>query len=662
MFYEVIPVGKVAGLTYESSDSLLVGQVVMVPVGRRVVPGVVMRKVARPEFRCKAVTKILYAKPLPKHLVATIKFIHEYYLAPSGMVVSMILPKGVEKKRRGSDGQARCFSDPLPVGRAESEKHLPDRPETERLFEPAEIPLNEAQKKALEGLSQAPGATRLLFGVTGSGKTNVYLTEAARAVSGGKSVVLLVPEIALTGQLVRVFERVFSGMVTVIHSGLTEAERHLVFEGLLLGEEARVVIGARSALFAPLDNLGLIIVDEEHENTYYQENSPKYSAVRVASFMAGTLSIPCLLGSATPTVEDFYLASRKGGLVRLTEKAKVEAVKPEISIIDFKKREEFSRNRYFCDKLLGAMARNLEQGRQTLIFHNRRGSAPLTICESCGEEMVCPECFLPLTLHADGYVLRCHTCGHETPVPSCCPKCGAVGLLHKGFGTKLLEGEVSRLFPGARVRRFDADTRREESMAAVYTEVREGGVDILVGTQTLAKGLDLPRLATVGVVQADAGLALPDFAAEERVFQLLTQVIGRVGRGHLSTAEVVVQTFRPEHPVLSFAVREDYEGFSRYLLQRRREGGFPPFMYVARADVTYKTEAVALRKVREARAVLREVEGVVVSPPCPAFHERTARGFTWQIVVRAKSRKVLVAALARLDKAFVVSMDIPSLL
>ena len=643
MFYEVIPEGKVEGLTYESSVSLLVGQIVMVPVGRRVVPGVVMRKVEKPEFVCKKISKILYTKPLPRHLVQTIKFVHEYYLAPSGSVVGLILPKGVEKKRRVASNQMGCS-------------------ETEHFVSQAEIQLNQAQKNAVKGLQEARSATRLLFGVTGSGKTNIYLKMAARAVSEGKSVVLLVPEIALTGQLVRVFEEVFSGLVTVIHSGLTEAERQRVFEELLMGEGARVVVGARSALFAPLSNLGLIIIDEEHESTYYQENSPKYSAVRVASFIAGRLSIPCLLGSATPTVEDFYLAERCGGLVRLTEKAKTTAVKPTMTIVDFKKREEFSKNRYFCNQLLAAIKRNLEQGWQTLIFHNRRGSAPMTICESCGEEVMCPECFLPLTLHADGYVLRCHTCGFEMPVPPGCPKCGAPGLLHKGFGTKLLEEELKRLFPKARVARFDADNKRGERMAVRYTEVREGGVDILVGTQAIAKGLDLPKLATVGVVQADAGLSLPDFAAEERVFQLLMQVVGRVGRGHLTTAEVFVQTYRPEHPVLKLALAEDYEGFSQYLLARRREGGFPPFMYVARAEVTYKTEAVVVRHVREAIRVLSGVEGVVVSPPAPAFHERTSRGYTWQIVMRARSRKMLIEALGRLGSEFRVSVDIPSLL
>ena len=490
----------------------------------------------------------------------------------------------------------------------------------------------------------------------------MYLQEAANALKQQKSVILLVPEIALTGQLVRVFAEVFGDRIVLIHSGQTEVERHLIFERLLAADAPQIVVGPRSALFAPLRDLGLIIIDEEHESTYYQENTPKYSAVRVASYMATRAGARCLLGSATPAIEDYYMAQKLGSLVKMTKKAKTTAVKPTISIIDFKKRENFRKNRYFADKLLAAIGANLEQGRQTLIFHNRRGSAPLTVCENCGEEMMCPNCFLPLTLHADTYELKCHTCGMTERVPAGCPKCGHPDLIHKGFGTKLLETELGRLFPRARVKRFDADNKKGDGMDALYAEVRAGEVDILVGTQAIAKGLDLPKLATVGVVQADAGLSLPDFAAEERVFQLLTQVIGRVGRGHLAEAEVYIQTYQPEHPVLGFAVREDYEGFSKYLLGRRRKSGFPPYKYVMRLDITLKTEAIVLRKVREAARQLMRDGRLVVSPPMPAFHERTARGYTWEIVVRSSSREALVTAAAGLDKNFRVALDIPSLL
>ena len=692
MYVEVIlgrSVGKGASiLTYFSSLAVEPGIIVEVPLMRGKAPAVVLKKVAQPDFKCKEITRILYSKPLPEHLLRIAEWMADYYLAPLSGVMGMILPTGVLKKRRSSGsgkntehGEAKTEQTeqpkrngisslgPRPAG--PSPRAAGACPRTAALRIPSRghsiplahaVPLNPAQKNALKGLSEPAGGTKLLLGVTGSGKTNIYLKMASKALREQKSVVLLVPEIALTSQLVKVFKETFGEVVTVIHSKQTEVERQKIFDFLLLDDSPRIVIGPRSALFAPLSNLGLIIIDEEHESTYYQENTPKYSAIRVASKMAEICKCPCVLGSATPAIEDFYLAKKRGSLVVLSEKAKKTALKPKVSIIDFKNRDEFSKNRYFSNSLLRSISNNLENGRQSLIFHNRRGSSPLTICDNCGEELLCPNCYLPLTLHVDAYEMRCHTCGYQAKVPSNCPHCGGASLIHKGFGTKLLENELSRLFPKARVRRFDADNKKGEGLEAVYSSVRDGDVDILVGTQTLAKGLDLPLLATVGVVQADAGLSLPDFSAEERVFQLITQVMGRVGRGHLSEAEVIIQTFRPEHPVLSYAVSEDYMGFSEYLLKQRAKSGFPPFSFVAKLSATAKTEATVLKKVRGAYKLLLTNPKLLVSPPMPAFHERNSRGFIWEITIRCKSRKVLSEALSWLDGDFKVSLDPPSLL
>ena len=650
MYYEVL-IGKGVGkgmnvLTYTSSLPLSAGVMVEVPLMRGKAPGVVVKKVARPNFKCREINRILYSNPLPKHLVKIATWMSEYYATPVSGVMGMILPNGVLKKRRSPGVNTKT----------EQNRTLPNFSGT------LPIPLNPAQKNALQALQEAPGGTKLLLGVTGSGKTNIYLTEAFKALSGQKSVVLLVPEIALTGQLVKVFHEVFPGIITVIHSKQTEVERQKIFDSLLLSDTPQIVIGPRSALFAPLSNLGLIIIDEEHEPTYYQENTPKYSAVRVASKMAEICKCPCILGSATPTIEDFYIAKKRGSLVVLSEKAKKTAIKPKTQIIDFKDRGSFSKNRYFSNALIQAIQKNLESGKQSLIFHNRRGSSPLTICENCGEELMCPNCFLPLTLHVDTYEMRCHTCGYHARVPSNCPHCGGAGLIHKGFGTKLLESELVKLFPNAVVKRFDADNRKGETLEAMYADVLKGRVNILVGTQILAKGLDLPLLSTVGIVQADAGLTLPDFASEERVFQLLTQVMGRVGRGHSSTAEVIIQTFQPEHPVLSFAIDENYLGFAEYLLKQRARSGFPPFKFVAKLAVTMKTEVSALKKARTAYSLLAKDTRFLVSPPCPAFHERNSRGFTWEITVRCSSRNLMIAAFHELDKNFHVSLDPPSLL
>lgn len=652
MYYEVMPArryGREGVLTYESSDSLLPGQIVEIPLGRGKCVGIISKKVAQPDFACKKILKVFYSKPLPMHLVKAAFFIADYYKAPLSSTVGLVLPNGVEKQRRKRKTE-------------QTEQTNAKTEHTEHDCGKHEILLNPAQKKALQGLQKASGATKLLCGVTGSGKTNIYLHEASGALSAQKSVILLVPEIALTGQLVRVFREFFGKKVVLLHSKQTEAERHLIFEDVLNSDEPMVVVGPRSALFAPVSELGLIIIDEEHESSYYQENAPKYSAVRVASYMARELGIELILGSATPSIDDFYLAKKSDSLVVLSEKAKAEAVKPEIKVVDFKNRDNFSKNKYFSNELLASIKENLDKGWQTLIFHNRRGSSLLTICEECGEEIVCPNCYLPLTLHADSYQLVCHTCDYHIRVPTACPKCGHPGLVHKGFGTKLLESELKRLFPKARIKRFDADNKKGEGLDDLYDEVKNGEVDILVGTQTVAKGLDLPRLATVGVVQADAGLALPDYMTEERVFQLITQVIGRVGRGHCSKAEVFIQSFRPEHPVISYATAEDYLGFSEYLLGARRRAKFPPFTFVMKCEIAMKTEAVVLKKVRETVSALKRDNRLMVSPPMPAFHERTARGYTWQIIVRSRSRKALLEACEGLDSNFHVSLDPPGLL
>ncbi len=701
-------VGRVSGK--HQACSLAAGTVVEVPLGRTRVAGIVVRKVSRPPFATKPITRVIYPQPLPRHLLLAIKFIAEYYAAPIGSAAAMVLPTGILTRAKAKT-KAKIGAKTVKTTKTGKNGVFDKRLTGVELAQKMAIPLNSAQQNALQALQQASGATKLLFGDTGSGKTNVYLSEAARALSRGKSVIVLVPEIALTSQLVAVFREKFGDLVTLLHSQQKTTERRQIFEETLACGSPRVVIGPRSALFAPVADLGLIVVDEEHEETYYQENAPRYSAVRVASFLASALSIPCILGSATPNVVDFYIAKQRGTVVRLQGKAKELATEshadtsesvhetasgtvpkstktvaaasgittettsgaasgaasgatfePMIRLVDFKNRAEFAKNRYFSNALLQALKNNLAAGRQTLIFHNRRGSAPLTICDVCGEEIVCPTCFLPLTLHADSYELVCHTCGFRRPVPATCPKCGAPGLVHKGFGTKLLETELRSLFPKARIRRFDADNKKGESLAAAYDAVRDGEVDILVGTQTLAKGLDLPRLATVGVVQADAGLSLPCFSAEERTFQLLTQVIGRVGRGHLDTAEVIIQTFRPEHPMLTFAIRGDYEGFYEYLMRQRRAGGWPPFRFVAQVSITLKTERLVVAKVRRLAAKLAALHDFAVSPPMPAFHERTSRGYTWQVVVRSRSRAKLVKALTGLDKSFKVVFDPPTLL
>ncbi len=648
MYFEVLP-AKIFRkspkledgiLTYSCAENLKIGTIVEIPLGKKTTVGIIYRKVEKPDFDVKDIIRIVYDRPLPSHLLKSILWLSEYYLVPLPQVVSLFLPNTIEKRHK--------------VASALDEKPI----------KTTIIPLNTPQKQALEALRSAKSPTKLLHGVTGSGKTNLYLTLSHEAFLAKKSTILLVPEIALTSQLVQIFKESFGENVVLIHSKQTDKVRRDTFESLLNSDSPKIVIGPRSALFAPLKNLGLIIVDEAHESTYFQDQTPKYSAIRLASFITKTRDISCILGTATPKVEDYYLAKTHNSLITLKEKAKETAIAPKISIIDLKNRENFLKNRYFSDELINNIEENLKNGHQTLIYHNRRGSAPLTICENCGFEALCPNCFLPLTLHADSYQLICHTCGHKEKVPVSCPECKHPDIIHKGFGTKLLESELKKIFKTAKIARFDGDTEKTKTLDELYDDVKSGKIDIIIGTQTITKGLDLPKLATVGIVQADSGLSLPDYSSEERTFDLINQVLGRIGRGHINSANAFIQTYHPESPVIINAINSDYESFYNYLIKKRQKAHFPPFYYLAKISVVYKTERIAYNKIKEIYKSLKEKENVYLTAPTPSFHEHTSSGFSWQIVIKSTNRKSLLDAIKTLDSFpdIRLSIDPPSLL
>ena len=650
MYFEVLP-AKVFKksplledgiLTYTFDRNLPVGTIVEIPLGKTTTVGVIYRKINHftADFKVKSIIRPLYDTPLPSHLLKSIIWLSEYYLTPLPQVVNLFLPGTL------------------------SNRHKLAQPAVTAITPHTSITLNSAQKKAVASLIEAKPNTKLLHGITGSGKTNIYLSFALEAFKNGRSTILLVPEIALTSQLVTVFQQTFSKDIILIHSKQTAKTRRDNFEQLLLSTTPKIIIGPRSALFAPVKNLGLIIIDEAHEPTYFQDQAPKYSALRLASFIAKTLDIFCIQGTATPKIEDYYLAKSHQSLVTLTEKAKSTAIQPEVKIIDFKDRSLFTENRYFSSPLLDQIRTNLNHQYQTLIYHNRRGSAPLTICENCGWQALCKNCFLPLTLHSDSYQLICHTCGYQTKIPTSCPECHHPEVIHKGFGTKLLESELRRLFKTAKIARFDGDNDKKNSLDALYEQVKSGDIDIIIGTQTIAKGLDLPKLATIGIVQADSGLSLPDFSTEERTFSLINQVLGRIGRGHLSIANAYIQTFHPDDPVINYAIQSNYATFYDYLIQRRKTGHFPPFTYLAKLSVVYKTERAALAKIKSIHQALRSKPNIYLSAPTPAFHEHTSSGFCWQIVVKSGNRQSLLAAIRSLDNFpdLRISIDPPSLL
>ena len=629
-YYEVAPTVIVrAGsdtFTYASEETLGIGRIVRVSVGRKLLNGIVMKKVPKPAYEVKPIEAVLETRALPSAHIALAIWLSTYYVTPLAVVLQTLLPAGLHKNRR-------VVARSLAVTTRERTNYV----------------LNSQQADAVEKIDNASPGTALLHGITGSGKTAVYIELARRMLVRGRSVVILVPEIALTSQVVAEFSQHFADIL-LTHSRQTEAERHAVWRDALGSDTPRVVIGPRSALFLPVPAIGLIVIDEAHEPTYKQEQSPRYHALRAANFLAGQSEAKLILGSATPSAVDYYLAQASGRpIVRLDRLAVPSAHKPTIQLIDMTKRTHFKRHRFLSDAVLSRIEQDTASGKQVLLFHNRRGSAPTTLCENCGWQAGCPRCFVPLTLHGDAHELRCHICNFNTKVPTSCPECGHAAIIHKGIGTKLIETELQRLFPKLNVVRFDGDSGSEDTVEKRYKELYDGSIDVIIGTQVIAKGLDLPRLHTVAVVQADAGLSLPDYASAERTFQLLAQVVGRVGRSSHDT-NVIVQSYQPAHPVITLGLAQDYARFYELVLEQRRRGHFPPFTYLMKLQCSYKTEAAAIRTAKSLAESLRSrlPADVQILGPTPAFYERAGGNYRWQLVLKSPKRSLLTDALSLL--------------
>lgn len=478
---------------------------------------------------------------------------------------------------------------------------------------PARTPpvLNPDQARAVEAISQAVvrGEPKgfLLYGVTGSGKTEVYLRTAAETLKQGRQALYLVPEIALTAQVIAQLRERFGRSVAILHSSLSPRERLDNWKKIQTGQ-APVILGARSALFAPLTRLGLIVMDEEHEGSYKQENSPRYHGRRVVEELATLHSCPYVLGSATPSIESFHDALEgRLELLRLPNRA-AQAVLPEVTILDLTTGYKSGQPSAFAPPLAAAIDETLKEGRQVILFLNRRAYAKFLVCRECGHRWGCPHCAVTLSYHLKDAKLRCHQCDHHEPIPATCTQCGGPRVRPLGVGSEKVEEEVRRLFPLARVGRLDRDVvRRKGALEEILTKFRGGELNVLVGTQMVAKGLDFPNVTLVGVIAADISLNVPDFRASERTFQLLSQVAGRAGRGE-HKGQTYIQTFKADHPSLLAARNHDYEAIFEEILDERREVGYPPFRRLVNILIIGTSlEAVngigALAKDRLARAL-----------------------------------------------------------
>ncbi len=491
-----------------------------------------------------------------------------------------------------------------------------------------------------------PAPAFLLFGVTGSGKTEVYMHAIAEARARGLGALVLVPEIALTPQLVGRFRERLGDSVAVLHSGLADGDRHAMWKRLRNGELS-VAVGARSALFAPVVNLGLVVVDEEHDGSYKQEEGVRYHARDMALLRAHRAGAVCLLGSATPSLETLQLC-RRGKLKQLTLRERATAaVMPTVEVVDIKRIGPGpSKNRYLSLPLHRALERTLANREQAIIFLNRRGFAPAIVCEACGVVQQCVRCSVALTYHRRrGGRMRCHYCDFTAPLAGQCRTCHRGPLVLDGLGTEKLEGDIAASFPEARIARLDRDVAAGAKSAKIIARVRAGEVDVLVGTQMVTKGHDLPAVTLVGVVNADTAMSMPDFRAAERGFQLLVQVAGRAGR-HSRKGHVIIQTRDPHQPALVYATRHDVESFVTRELEERRSARYPPFYRLALLRVQAEQEELARRGATKLAAVARTHPQVVarqveVLGPAPAPIARLRNRYRFRVMLRAAQRPAL---------------------
>lgn len=677
--------------------SVVVGTRVKVPFGSREVLGTVTAIVTEsPHSNLRPILKTIGATPLlTPNILKLARWISEYYCCPLEVTLKTALPDVVRKEEEGY--RERLMVRPLaviaepPLSKRQQEileivkasgeiflQELIDQARTtsatirkletlhlvtiapaiserdpyahEQILPTQPLALNPEQIRALEAVTGAmdksEGKTYLLHGVTGSGKTEVYLQAIAHALKAGKGAIVLVPEISLTPQTVERFKARFSSgplqtLVAVLHSHLSAGERHDEWQKIRQGR-ARIVIGARSAIFAPVDPLGLIVVDEEHEHSYKQEESPRYNARDVAALRGNYENAVVVLGSATPSMESFFNAqSGKYALLEMPTRADDKKM-PIVRVVDMRQEKHIDKGGVpvFSQRLRDAISLRLERKEQTILFLNRRGYASSMQCPKCGHVAGCPNCSISLTYHRAAQQLRCHICGHMDAAPSKCPQCQNPAIRFAGIGTERVQETLSKLFPHAKVARMDSDTlKRKEDYRRTLGDFRTGKVEILVGTQMIAKGLHFPNVTLVGIVYADLSLHIPDFRAGERTFQLLTQVAGRAGRGDIE-GEVIVQAFTPFHPAIQYARRHDYAGFYEQEIEFRQQLKYPPSARAALITLKGRNED----KVRlsaehlktELTKILAPITDIVLAGPAPAPLVRAETFFRYQIMIRTR--------------------------
>ncbi|MFA5339176.1 MAG: primosomal protein N' [Candidatus Omnitrophota bacterium] len=627
-------------------EKVEIGKRVWVPFGPRRIVGYVTDFVDKPRFEgIKEILSVIDEEGpvISAELLALTKWIAGYYHSSWGEAIEAALPGTLKKGKI---------------------KTKPRHPLVEEEYEPTgNFKPTDEQDAALrsirESISKGKNNVYLLHGITGSGKTEVYMQSIESALKLGRSAIVLVPEISLTPQAAERFKSRFGSIVAVLHSRLLGSERFLEWKKLKEGT-AKIAVGARSAIFAPVKNLGLIVIDEEHETSYKQDDAPRYNARDVAIERARSAGAAVILGSATPSLESFQkAASGEYKLLKITERIEKRAL-PKVDIIDMRQELIDSREpKIFSRALEHAISQVLSRHGQVMLFMNRRGFSTFINCKKCGYVVTCKYCNVSMTYHFDTKKLNCHYCNYQVGPPEKCPKCKGGDIRYFGIGTQKIESEAARLFPAARIARMDTDaTVKRGSHRQILSEFKKHKIDILVGTQMIAKGHDFPRVTLVGVVSADTALNLPDFRAGERTFNLLTQVAGRAGRGS-EPGRVIVQTFSPNHYAIEKSIEHDYVGFFNEEIKFRKELNYPPFTHIVEIKLRGRKEERVIKAAQDLGAVLNLfIAGEVLSEakgkpvemvgPAPEFISKIKGQFRWNLLLKGQDPAVICGFI---DKA-----------
>ena len=681
----------------EFQEKKLIGKRVLVPFANRIVEGFVLEYTNKPDnYEVKGIYKVIdEERVLNDELIDLGKFISEKYLCSLVYAYQAMLPKALKANHKISYNAKKLMYVKLNEDIKNYEiniksqleiinflmdnkevlkKEIKSKSSLKKLIEKnivieyekevyrnvsedsdiKNISLTEDQMKVSNRIKDSLGKskTMLIYGVTGSGKTEVYIDVVKEVLNRGKTAIILVPEISLTPQITARFKGVFKDEIAILHSSLSDGERYDEFRRINRGE-VNVVIGARSAIFAPLKNIGIIIIDEEHSESYKQKNNPRYNTLDIAMKRSNTHSCPVILGSATPTIESFARAN-KGYYDYLELSKRVnEKPLPNVTIVDMKN-EMKKGNKIFSEKLIDEIKKRIEKKEQVMLLLNRRGYSNYLSCQACGYTFKCPNCDITLTYHKTSGMMRCHYCGYATTKKEVCPECKEESLREIGSGTQKIEEEIGNMFPNARVLRMDADTTsRKGSHHKIINDFNDGKYDILVGTQMIAKGLNFPNVTLVGVINGDSSLNIPNFRASENTFSLLDQVIGRAGR-HDKEGEAIIQTFNPEHYSIVYASKHNYKEFYKKEMTIRKKLNYPPYCFITLIKISSKDFNYGIEEAKKINMFLRNnlSETTSILGPSMANVLRIKNNYNFQVLLKYKKDSKLYGALNELIKIY----------